>query len=284
MATPNLRTIDQLKKGILRPALTSHYEVLISPPPGDFITYLRKNNVSWDIEQQSNLFMACSDAMLPGSNFATTEISGDYTGVTERHAHRRVYDNQIDLSFYVQNDPSNPYNTLKFFEAWMKYITNESIAGGDSNNSVAGGNFFYQIKYPSEYYGGLEITKFERDRYTDLLTYKFVNVFPISIASIPISYETANLLKVTVSLSYIRYYVKSMPGITAGGSSGQQYSPLSPEQAAAINQASFNPNVNLGIDYGNYTTTGGVSFTTSSSSGNAVNAKNTFGGSFSFNK
>ena len=33
MATPTRRTVDQIKKGVLKPALTSHYEVIISPPP-----------------------------------------------------------------------------------------------------------------------------------------------------------------------------------------------------------------------------------------------------------
>jgi hypothetical protein len=84
MAAPKLRTVDQIKKGILRPALTSHYEVFIAPPSGDFLNYLSKNNVKWGREDQDNIFMACSDALLPGSNFATSEINGDYTGVTER--------------------------------------------------------------------------------------------------------------------------------------------------------------------------------------------------------
>jgi hypothetical protein len=280
MAAPKLRTVDQIKKGILRPALTSHYEVFISPPPGNFLTtYLGKNDAKWGREEQDNIFMACSDAILPGSNFATSEINGDYTGVTERHAHRRVYDDRIDLSFYVQNNARNPYNAIKFFEAWMKFITNESRAG---ENSITRGNFYYQIKYPNEYYGELEITKFERDNYSDLLTYKFVNVFPISIASMPISYESANLLKVTVSFSYIRYFIPSMGGIDSDVP--PIFNPLSPEQAAAINNQSFDPNRNLGLNYGNYTSTGGVTVPSSSSSGNAFDVKPNFGRSFTLNK
>jgi hypothetical protein len=117
----------------------------------------------------------------------------------------------------------------------------------------------------------LEITKFERDNYSDLLTYKFVNVFPISIASMPISYESANLLKVTVSFSYIRYYIPSMGGI--GSDVPPIFNPLSPEQAAAINNQSFDPNRNLGLNFGNYTSTGGVTLPSSSSSGNAFDVK-----------
>jgi hypothetical protein len=38
--------------------------------------------------------------------YATLEITGDYTGVTERHAYRRVYDDRIDLTFYVDAEVS----------------------------------------------------------------------------------------------------------------------------------------------------------------------------------
>ena len=41
------------------------------------------------------------------------------------------------------------------------------------------------------------------------LTYNFVNAFPLSITSMPVSYDTSSLLKCTVSFSYIRYYYTS---------------------------------------------------------------------------
>jgi len=280
MAAPTRRTVDQIKKGALKPALTSHYEVIISPPPGDFITYLGKNGVSFNAESQDNLQLACSDAILPGSNLATSEINGDFAGVTERHAHRRVYDDRIDLSFYVQNDG---YNIIKFFESWVKYTTNESVAGED--NSITSPYFYYQMKYPKEYYGGLEITKFERDTYIDRLTYKFVNIFPISIASMPISYDIANLLKITISFSYIRYYVSQLGGTLKSPSPSEtsKFSSLNPSQLAAINQAAWGGK-SVGLNYGEYTTTGGVSFPSSSSSGNAFDVKSNFGGSATLNK
>ena len=44
----------------------------------------------------------------------------------------------------------------------------------------------------------------ERD-YDQKLEYEFINAFPISITSMPVSYEASSLLKCSVSLSYIRY-------------------------------------------------------------------------------
>jgi hypothetical protein len=211
---PAARSVSNLKSKLLQPALTSHYEVYVGIPGGDFTSYLGANGIrSWTLTQEK-IQLACCDALLPGSQFATHEINGDFTGVTERHAYRRNYDDRIDLTFYVDVDNRDPYAAITFFEIWMKYITNESLAG---DNSVKNGNFFYQVKYPSEYYGGLKVTKFERTGKNEVhngpnLTYTFVNAYPININSMPITYESSQLLKVTVSFSYIRYYIESLPG------------------------------------------------------------------------
>ena len=64
----------------------------------------------------------CSEAVLPGSQLATTEMNNDFTGVTERHAYRRIYDETIDLTFYVDADN---YLPIRFFEEWISGIVNE---------------------------------------------------------------------------------------------------------------------------------------------------------------
>jgi hypothetical protein len=257
-ASPKKRSVADIKSGLLQPALTSHYEILIGLPPGDFSNYLSQNGITWGISQDS-IQLACSDAVLPGSNFATTDLNGDFTGVTERHAYRRVYDDRIDLSFYVQVSDKDSYASIRFFEIWMKFITNESIAG---DNSVVSPYFYYSVKYPSQYYGNLSITKFERQNYTNrLLSYNFINVYPISIASMPISFDTANLLKVTVSFSYIRYYIQGMNGQSST-------TPLTPAQQAAANNLQFNPSAFKTDQLVATPTVGGVPFPTSLASGN----------------
>jgi hypothetical protein len=66
------------------------------------------------------------------------------------------------------------------------------------------------MKYPSEYYSTqFSVTKYERNYGNDLV-YNFVNAYPTSVSSIPISYESSSLLKCTVSLTYIRYYINSL--------------------------------------------------------------------------
>lgn len=230
---PAARKVSELKAKLFQPSLTSFYEVYIGIPGGNFSQYLNSNGINWNISQDK-IQLACCEALLPGSQFATHEVNSDRTGVTERHAYRRNYDDRIDLTFYVDIEPKDAYVSIKFFETWMKYITNESISG---SNNVASGNFFYQVKYPNEYYGSLRVTKFERtgsqSQHTGpALIYSFVNAFPLNINSMPISYESSQLLKVTVSFSYIRYYIQNLPGEKAVSNTSPITTPLG--------QATFN--------------------------------------------
>ena len=209
-------SVDKIKANLLQPALTSHFIVDIPFPKygtseGGFGQYLISNGVKYDGEK---LRLLCSEATLPGSSLATHENNSDFTGVTEKFAYRRLYDDRIDFTFYV--DAEN-YLPIRFFESWIKYIVGESIASGAGRISSKKPEYFYRARYPEYYIAeqGLTITKFERtsknkksaDHEGNTLIYNFVNSYPISITSMPVSYDASSLLKCTVSFSYIRYYV-----------------------------------------------------------------------------
>jgi len=209
---PTVRQIADIKSKLLHPALTSHFEVKIPIPPGLSDKYLIANGLGgFATVSQDRLQLMCSEALLPGSALGTMDISGDYHGVTQKHATRRIYDDRIDLTFYVDADN---YIPIRYFETWIKYIVGESIASSNGRPGSENENYFYRLNYPKNYIckTGLEVVKFERtgdkDRYTGKsLVYKFVNSFPIAITSMPVSYEASSLLKCTVSFSYIRYLI-----------------------------------------------------------------------------
>ena len=209
---PTVRTVGDIKSKLLHPALTSHFEVKIpKPTSNDFKKFLNANEFSFNPVKEDQLNLLCSETILPGSNLATLELNSDHTGVTERHAYRRVYDDRIDFTFYVDADN---YLPIKYFELWMKFIVGESIAG---DVGVKNSNYFYRVNYPKKYMceEGLEVTKFERTGKGNsyggsTLTYEFVNAFPISVSSMPVSYDSSSLLKCTVAFSYIRYFIKSL--------------------------------------------------------------------------
>jgi hypothetical protein len=208
----------------------------------------------------------CSEATLPGSNIATFDINDNFHGVTERHAYRRIYDDRIDLTFYV--DAEN-YLPIRFFETWIKYIVDESRSPGDKGVGSEDPNYFYRVRYPDGRGGytakGLKVIKFERD-YKQKLEYEFIKSFPISITSMPISYDSSSLLKCTVSMTYIRYVL--LQGSNKAETTSQPNLNLTPEQLARINSIPFNSNLDLGVPS---LTTGGIPLPSAQASGNTVN-------------
>ena len=207
--TPRQRSISEVKHKLLNPATSSHFQVVIGRPSredGTFNRYLSESGAYHDADR---LNLMCCETSLPGSQLATTEILNDFSGVTERHVYRRQFDDRIDLTFYCDADQ---YLPIRFFEGWIKYITNENARGGRTGRS-SDQNFFYRMKFPNSYKGNLEITKFEKNMYSARrarpLTYAFVNCFPLSIASMPVSYDASDLLKCTVSFAYSRYFMES---------------------------------------------------------------------------
>ncbi len=202
--TPRPRSIAEVKSKLLNPALTSHFQVVIGKPPredGSFNRFLSESGAYHDADR---LNLMCSETSLPGSQLATSEVFNDFPGVNERHVNRRQFDDRIDLTFYCDADQ---YLPIRFFEAWMKYITNERSGASTRQN------YSYRMKFPNTYKGSLEITKFEKNMYSARrakpLTYGFVNCFPLSIASMPVTYDASDLLKCSVSFAYSRYYMES---------------------------------------------------------------------------
>ena len=228
---PTKRSVADIKSSLLRPALSSVFEVEVGLPRSSLGTRLR----GLLGPEQRKLNLMCSDAVLPGSSLATTEMSNDYTGVTERHAYRRIYDETIDLTFYV--DAVN-YLPIKFFEEWISSIVNED------QQEAKNPNYFYRVMYPDDYVAtGLKVIKFERDyhdQYSEVrhthhrrfrqgsgakIEYEFIRSFPRSITSMPVSYDGSALLKCSVQMTYIRYVMSSVRG-----ASGDAYNPFQQAQ------------------------------------------------------
>ena len=203
---PTKRSVSDIKAHLLRPATTSHFEVDIP------LEHASKFGYKLGVNQEK-LQLMCDSAVLPGSNLATMDINNDRTGVTEKHVHRRVFDDRIDLSFYV--DAGN-YLPIRFFESWIEFATNGRFKGSmDNSRELIDPTYYYRMQYPDAYIAdqGLRVRKFEKD-YDSVLEYEFVRSFPLSISSMPVSYESSALLKCNVSFSYIRYVV--LPSSSAG--------------------------------------------------------------------
>jgi len=238
--------VSELKARLMRPALTSHYICEFSPIGLSVETWLNQRASSNKFSGENytanqELFqISCCDASLPGSSLTTNDINDDYHGVSEKHAYRRLYDDRADFTFYVDND----YKIISFFEGWISYIVGEEGSGGQLENP----NYFYRVNFPNTYKTkNLYIRKFEKDSgnsggfgVSRNLEYKFFNAYPISINSMPVSYEQSQLLKCTVSFSYERYIVtkdggyKTIPTPTQQKLSGKQGTSASAAAAAYL--------------------------------------------------
>ena len=190
-----------IAKAIIGPlAQNNHFLVTFSsltPAVESYLTtYTRITNIKNFLSR--NLGILCSDASLPTSTLATAEVKDNFMGVPQQFAHTRIY-TDIDFSFYIDDD----YNVIKTFEGWMEYIS----SGANPVLSQERVAFFRRMRYPDSYKcNTLYITKFEKN-YKKLIRYKFINAFPKSMSSVPVTYGPADILKVTVSFNYDRYIV-----------------------------------------------------------------------------
>jgi hypothetical protein len=240
---PTKRTISSIKHKLMQPALTSHFQCQFVIP-SEVGKQLGYNNLTKGPDLDDTLTISCSEASLPGSSLMTHELNNDFTGVTQKHVHRRMYDDRASFTFYVDQN----YAQIRVFEVWMRYIAGEQIALGE-DTTIA-----YRMQFPKYYKSSLYVTKFERDiNQGTFIPYTFVNAFPIQIDSMPVSYDSSQLLKCIVAFSYDRYFLGN-PGSTTTGAGGAQPG-QQPGYGVPVNQslstqqiaASYNTNLNLNI-------------------------------------
>ena len=203
-------SLSNINRSVLsKPALTNLFQVDLSvddvgrgeASEGDRLKdFLLRRGLTSDYISR-DIGIACYEASLPASSFATAEVKDNFQGINQQFAHTRFYVDS-SFSFYVDQD----YRVLNLFEGWMDFIAG-GVGGLDANDK----RFYVRMRYPDAYKcDNLKISKF--DKKLDIkLTYEFKNAFPKSIQSIPVSYGQAEVLKVTVTFAYDRYIVTRKP-------------------------------------------------------------------------
>jgi len=195
VAVRHYRTSDLISK-FGRLAQTSQYYVRIAP---DSIRIGAKSGFKFDGSfVGEDLGMYCSEASLPGNSFATTEMTTDFPGVSQKFPYRKIY-NDLQLTFYVDSS----YDVIKFFEDWMSHIASPFGSGKAINEE---GDASFRFNYPNNYKCNIFVAKFNKDNeLKNKIAYRFVNAFPIDITSMPVSYDSSDVLRCSVSFSYDRY-------------------------------------------------------------------------------
>ena len=182
-------------------AQTNHFLVTLSSLTPEVETYIQNYSDASDFRRflVERGGILCSDASLPTTSYATAEVKDNFMGIPQQYAHTRVY-TDIDFTFYVDEN----YTLLKIFEGWMEYISSGSNRLMEQQTK----SYYRRMRYPDSYKcNTLYINKFEKN-FKRSIRYQFVNAFPKSMSSVPVSYGPADILKVTVSFNYDRYIVR----------------------------------------------------------------------------
>jgi hypothetical protein len=227
---------DDIKSRLLSPAQTSHYQVW-TPAKEEVTKFINARNsagIGNGIIDTENISLSCCDASLPGSTFQTHDLMA-YAGVNERFAYMRAYDDRSDFTFYVNEQ----YDQLFYFEGWSAYIADEQYNKNTRGGGIDSPTYSYRMNFPNNYRSDITISKFERSfggengkpgPKSKTLKYVFKDAYPISIASIPVSYNSSELLKCTVSFTYSRFYLRTdaLGGVSTNPESKPTPSPQAP--------------------------------------------------------
>ena len=162
--------------------------------------------------------LLCDEAQLPNIQTATGQLSGRVLGESQiNYAYAKFYS---DVSLTWMCDAN--MTPLKFVTAWHSYI----FSGGAGDEPTVSGAGLSAIKaakplpisravrlrYPEDYLCPvMRITKTEKNGAAPNgragISYILQNAFPYSIDSVPLSYGTSQITKVTANFYYQKHTV-----------------------------------------------------------------------------
>lgn len=154
--------------------------------------------------------LLCSEAQLPNVSSLTGQTNGLFLGEGQvNYAYGRLF---TDVSLGWQCDKN--MTPLRFLQTWHDYIytfgmvstSREEIKGKTRSQVVD------KVKYPKQYQAKITITKLTQGKGTkDLepISYTLIDAFPHSIDATPLSYGSSQIVNVSASFYYSKYFVNN---------------------------------------------------------------------------
>jgi hypothetical protein len=207
-------------------SLTTGYNISWSLP-SLLTTDLGIQFPGWE-QPDSIISMMVEEAQLPNVQSATGQIQGRYLGENQiQYPYAKLYS---DVSFTWMCDAN--MTPFKFFHYWYNYIYSGNITqpefgfDGETGERLTGRSFNdlkrkavetnsinrqVRLKYPDRYLGKCIVIKTEPGAATvdDRASVAFVleDIYPYSIDTVPMSYGTSQLTKVSVNFHYAKHTI-----------------------------------------------------------------------------
>ena len=143
-----------IKSRILNVATPNNYVVKFTPPAA-VNSFMGARGLTDLIREDVEL--RCVLTTTPGTSFLTHSVSADYHGVVEEIPYRRAYENEIGMTFIVDNN----YDTVAFFEAWVDYMSGVGTIASREDYKSPYVN--YRMNYYEEYTNNLFIVEMPVD-------------------------------------------------------------------------------------------------------------------------
>ena len=185
-----LRTLSKfhsrLQGGGARPNL---FEVRIDAFPAAATNSSPK--AQWGKTEQEDFSILCKAANLPASNIASIDVP--FRGRILKVAGDRTIEN---WTVTVINDEN--FNIRNAMEAWMNAIARLSNNTGAVNpDSYMTDAYVYQLGrgYSSGRNSTTNSTTADGEKVTPLKSYKFIDIFPVSVSSIDLSYDSSDTIE-----------------------------------------------------------------------------------------
>jgi hypothetical protein len=152
--------------------------------PGFVKTQLSGDNADGSTARWISLM--CDEATLPGSQFATGEVTGIYTGSGQfKYPHTRMF-NDLTLSWVCDANMT----PLKFLNTWMATIFqdetgNTILQKGSRDTNYRVRNRSVRLNYPDMYTMACSILKAEKSSTSELgrpsIRYRLEGVYPYAV-------------------------------------------------------------------------------------------------------
>ena len=185
-----LRTLSKfhskLQGGGARPNL---FEVQIPNLPDAALNSSPK--ADWGTDIQENFSILCKAANLPASNIASIDVP--FRGRTLKVAGDRTIEN---WTVTIINDED--FGIRNAMEAWMNSIARLSNnTGATKPEAYMTDAFVYQLGrgYSGDRHSTKNSDTADGGKVTPLKSYKFIDIFPVAVSSIDLSYDSSDTIE-----------------------------------------------------------------------------------------